>query len=315
MPDPRRARRSSATPEPRRTRPRSSSCGSTASRTGSRRSSRSTAPSTDGRWPRSRRPDSRAKRAPFEPLVDWFRFVPPDDLAALDAAVTDDDRCRVARARARRGRRASARRFATCAACAGSATSAGRCSWPTRCSRVSAGAASGCSPAARRGRGRRAHAREGARRRAARSGRCVARAELSFEPGDHASTFGGGPVPCAARARGARHDRTGRPARAGACDRRRGCPRRSPRLAPEGSSSTLAVAGCLWAISARASGRERRRARDDRRRRACESTPGPTSCGSRRRSRRATTTSSRPRPRSGPRSRRSLEAAEEEVSS
>ncbi len=31
-----------------------------------------------------------AKRAAFEPLVDWFRFVPPDDLDALDAAMTDD---------------------------------------------------------------------------------------------------------------------------------------------------------------------------------------------------------------------------------
>jgi len=31
-----------------------------------------------------------AKRAPFEPLVDWFRFVPPGDLAALDAAMTAD---------------------------------------------------------------------------------------------------------------------------------------------------------------------------------------------------------------------------------
>jgi acetylornithine/N-succinyldiaminopimelate aminotransferase len=31
-----------------------------------------------------------AKREPFEPLVDWFRFVPPGDLAALDAAMTPD---------------------------------------------------------------------------------------------------------------------------------------------------------------------------------------------------------------------------------
>ena len=29
-----------------------------------------------------------AKRAAFEPLVDWFRFVPPGDVAALDAALT-----------------------------------------------------------------------------------------------------------------------------------------------------------------------------------------------------------------------------------
>lgn len=31
-----------------------------------------------------------SKRAAFEPLVDWFRFVPPGDLAALDAALADD---------------------------------------------------------------------------------------------------------------------------------------------------------------------------------------------------------------------------------
>ena len=30
------------------------------------------------------------KRAPFEPLVDWFRFLPPDDVAALDLALTPD---------------------------------------------------------------------------------------------------------------------------------------------------------------------------------------------------------------------------------
>jgi acetylornithine/N-succinyldiaminopimelate aminotransferase len=31
-----------------------------------------------------------AKRAPFEPLVDWFRFVPAEDIGALDAAMTPD---------------------------------------------------------------------------------------------------------------------------------------------------------------------------------------------------------------------------------
>jgi acetylornithine/N-succinyldiaminopimelate aminotransferase len=30
------------------------------------------------------------KREAFEPLVDWFRFVPPGDLDALDAAMTDE---------------------------------------------------------------------------------------------------------------------------------------------------------------------------------------------------------------------------------
>jgi acetylornithine/N-succinyldiaminopimelate aminotransferase len=32
-----------------------------------------------------------AKRAPFEPLVDWFRFVPPGDLEALDDALAPGD--------------------------------------------------------------------------------------------------------------------------------------------------------------------------------------------------------------------------------
>ena len=31
-----------------------------------------------------------AKRAAFEPLVDWFRFVAPDDIVALDLAMTPD---------------------------------------------------------------------------------------------------------------------------------------------------------------------------------------------------------------------------------
>ena len=32
-----------------------------------------------------------AKRAPFEPLLDWFRFAAPDDLDALDAALAPGD--------------------------------------------------------------------------------------------------------------------------------------------------------------------------------------------------------------------------------
>jgi acetylornithine/N-succinyldiaminopimelate aminotransferase len=31
-----------------------------------------------------------SKRAAFEPLVDWFRFLPPNDVAALDLALTPD---------------------------------------------------------------------------------------------------------------------------------------------------------------------------------------------------------------------------------
>jgi acetylornithine/N-succinyldiaminopimelate aminotransferase len=31
------------------------------------------------------------KRAPFEPLVDWFRFVPPNDLPALEAELATGD--------------------------------------------------------------------------------------------------------------------------------------------------------------------------------------------------------------------------------
>ena len=43
-----------------------------------------------GRWARSRRPDQPGKRAAFEPLVPGVRFVPPNDVAALVAAVDDD---------------------------------------------------------------------------------------------------------------------------------------------------------------------------------------------------------------------------------
>ena len=32
-----------------------------------------------------------AKRAPFEPLVDWFRFVPPNDAGALERELGDGD--------------------------------------------------------------------------------------------------------------------------------------------------------------------------------------------------------------------------------
>ena len=128
----------------------------------------------------------------------------PATLDALDAAIDRRRRRRAARAGAGGGRRAAARRRRTCARRASSATSAARCWSPTRCSRASAGAATG---SALQHAGVVPDVRRRSRRRSAagcRSARCVARAELAFEPGEHASTFGGGPIVVRGRARGAR---------------------------------------------------------------------------------------------------------------
>ena len=234
--------------------------------TGSRRSSRSRGRSTDARPRRSPRPASRRKRAAFEPLVDWFRFVPPGDLDALDAAMTADVGARAARAGDGRRWRAPARRRVPAWRRDRLTTSATSCSSSTRCSPAWAAAATG-SRSSTPGRGRRAHAREGARRRPAdrRDARPQPR---PFEPGDHASTFGGGPVVCAgALAVLDTIEREGLLGRARAIGdgfrRRSSRPRR-----PARSSRHEGAAAC--GASSSPAGRERRRAGDDRRGRARE---------------------------------------------
>ena len=140
-----------------------------------------------------------AKRAPFEPLLDWFRFVPPGDLDALDAALAPGDVgavllepvlgeggvmplggvvppwCREP-VRRRRARCWSLDEVQAGSGRAGdwlSIEAAGRAR-PT--SSPLAKALGGGLPI----------------------GALVARADLAFGPGEHGSTFGGGPVPCAA---------------------------------------------------------------------------------------------------------------------
>jgi len=138
-----------------------------------------------------------AKRVPFEPLVDWIRFIAPGDVAALDAALAPGDvgavllepilgeggvvplapeYLRAVRARCN----TSGALFAADEVQTGSGRT-GR--WlaleaaEVRPDVVAlAKALGGGLPI----------------------GAVVARADLAFGPGEHGSTFGGGPVPCAA---------------------------------------------------------------------------------------------------------------------
>ena len=138
-----------------------------------------------------------AKRAPFEPLVDWFRFVPPDDLSALDDALAPGDVGAVLlepilgeggviplAAEYLQGVRARCDASGALLAADEIQSGAGRCGrWLSiqaagvRPDVVSlAKALGGGLPI----------------------GALVAPAHLSFRLGEHASTFGGGPVPSSA---------------------------------------------------------------------------------------------------------------------
>lgn len=138
----------------------------------------------------------RAKRAPFEPLVDWFTHVPPNDLAAMDVAVDaetaavlvepvmgeggvlplDEDYLRAVRVLAsERGSLLVADEV--------------QCGMG-RCGDWLASSLAGVVPdvvALAKGLGG-----------GLPIGAMVASADLAFGPGEHGSTFGGGPVPCAA---------------------------------------------------------------------------------------------------------------------
>jgi len=138
-----------------------------------------------------------AKRAPFEPLVDWIRFVPAGDVGALDAALATGDVGAVLlepilgeggvvplapeylRA-VRDGCDASGALFAADEVQTGSG----------RTGRWFALEAAGVRPDV----GALAKALGGG----LPIGAVVARADLAFGPGEHGSTFGGGPVPSAA---------------------------------------------------------------------------------------------------------------------
>ena len=138
-----------------------------------------------------------AKRAPFEPLVDWFRFVPPEDLDALDAALAPGDVAAVflepvlgeggvvpLSVGYLRGVRSRCSEAGALLAVDEVQAGAGRVG--TWLSITGAGVEPDVASLAKALGG------------GLPIGALVARAELSFEPGEHASTFGGGPVPSAA---------------------------------------------------------------------------------------------------------------------
>lgn len=136
-----------------------------------------------------------AKRAAFEPLLDWFDFVAPNDLEALDAAIGDttaavllepvmgeggviplsDEYLQAARSlTSERGAL-----FVADEVQSGSG----------RCGAWRASSLAGVTPdvvTLAKGLGG-----------GLPIGATIARSELSFAAGEHASTFGGGPVPCA----------------------------------------------------------------------------------------------------------------------
>ena len=138
-----------------------------------------------------------AKRAPFEPLVDWIRFVPVGDVGALDAALAPGDVGAVLlepilgeggvvplapeylRA-VRDGCDASGALFAADEVQTGSG----------RTGRWFAVEAAGVRPDV--------VALAKALGGGLPIGAVIARADLAFGPGEHGSTFGGGPVPSAA---------------------------------------------------------------------------------------------------------------------
>lgn len=136
------------------------------------------------------------KRAAFEPLVDWFEFVSPADIVALDAAVGDGTAAVMLEPVMGEGgvrplpheylqevRRITSERGALFIADEVQ-SGVGRCgAW--RASQLSDVVPDVFTLAKGLGGGLPISA-------------TVARKELSFAPGDHATTFGGGPVVCAA---------------------------------------------------------------------------------------------------------------------
>ena len=138
-----------------------------------------------------------AKREPFEPLVDWIRFVPPGDLEALDAALTPGDVGAI---------------LLEPILGEGGVVPLGSGYLRAVRERCDTGGALLAADEVQTGSGRTGHwlALETAGVRPdvvtlAKAlggglpiGAVLARANLAFGPGEHGSTFGGGPIPCAA---------------------------------------------------------------------------------------------------------------------
>ncbi len=136
------------------------------------------------------------KRVAFEPLVDWFRHVAPEDVAGLDDAVTDRTAAVLLEPVLGEGgvlplsadylRAAREITTAKGALLVADEVQSGL----GRCGDWLAISFAGVSPdvvSLAKGLGG-----------GLPIGATVSSAEIAFGPGDHASTFGGGPIPCAA---------------------------------------------------------------------------------------------------------------------
>ena len=183
------------------------------------------------------------KREAFEPLVDWFRFVPPGDLDALEAATTDDigavllepvmgeGGVRPLDDGYLRGVRALCDERGALLVADEVQSGLGRCGdWAAL---QHAGVEADVLTLAKALGG------------GLPIGAMLARARISFQPGDHASTFGGGPVVCAgalAVLETIEHD--------GLLERARGIGEALPAAvtaaSPDGSVLDARGRGCLW---------------------------------------------------------------------
>ncbi len=165
----------------------------------SRASSRSRARSTDGPSARSRSPASPQSKPAFEPLLPGVTFARLNDVGSLEQAVGSGHGPDPARAGAGRGRRAPGGAGVPRRRRRSSRTSTGRSSASTRCRPASAGPARS-SPSSSSACGRTSSRSRRGSRTGCRSARCSRPTThaAGFVPGDHASTFGGNPVVCAA---------------------------------------------------------------------------------------------------------------------
>jgi acetylornithine aminotransferase len=183
------------------------------------------------------------KREVFEPLVDWFRFVPPGDLSALEVALTADvgavllepvmgeGGVRPLGVDYLRGVRTLCDERGALLVADEVQSGLGRCGdWAAL---QHAGVEADVLTLAKALGG------------GLPIGAMLARAEISFAPGDHASTFGGGPVVCAGAL--AVLDTI---ERNGLLDRARAIgevlPRAAVTAAPPGAVVEARGRGCLW---------------------------------------------------------------------
>jgi acetylornithine aminotransferase len=183
------------------------------------------------------------KREVFEPLVDWFRFVPPGDLPALEVALTGDvgavllepvmgeGGVRPLGVDYLRGVRTLCDERGALLVADEVQSGLGRCGdWAAL---QHAGVEADVLTLAKALGG------------GLPIGAMLARAEISFAPGDHASTFGGGPVVCAGAL--AVLDTI---ERNGLLDRARAIgevlPRAAVAAAPPGAVVEARGRGCLW---------------------------------------------------------------------